>query len=337
MKIMQSTDYSVTRKLVLFQLLYHCELMYDYLTETGKEVPAEISEHLAELSLKPSQLIMEYDKKKIKGELNSEHTFELQTKISGILKDDKTKLTKIFNELTKRCKPASPCTLENTIPNSKLLIWAGPKFIRFIRDIWLTSVAFLTGYVIFGSLSTSNVSLGGEIKNLDLFLQQLQLFFSGGLGACLFALYTSRTHIVKRTFDNKYISHYYTRIIIGVITGFILANIINSAFLQSETGILKDLTPSLIALLGGFSSDAVIRILNRLVAMLTTLVEGETKDIIESREEELKGRYEAQKIRDNMNNVIELRTVLETSNLSKESEAYGKISDVINKLMQVEM
>ena len=340
--------YKITKKVVLFQILYHCELMYDYLTETGIDVPEEISDELSSINLKPAKLIAEYNTKKKQDKLDEGAEFELQTSIAKELEQDKESLSKIFNDLTVRCRPASPCTLENTISTDKIFIWFGPRFIRFIRDLWLLSSLFLIGYIIFGSLTISDLFFVESSKFYSIFFTQLLLFFSGGLGACLYALTTSKRYIVARTFDNKYITHYYNRIIIGLITGFILANIIDASFFNSLSNlnssdpntavngrnILGTITPSLLALLGGFSAEAVIKILNRLLAMIMTLVEGDTKDIIETKEEELKNKFEAQKVKQNMNIVIELKASLESSKLDKESESYKKIKSVIDNLIK---
>lgn len=324
-------QYKAAKKVVLFQLLYHCELMYDYLTETGADVPEAMGNKLSTINLKTAPIIAQYNSKKTEGEVNKDSEFELHSNIAKALEDDKETLTEIFKDLTNRCKPASPCTLENTIPTHKMFIWFGPKFIRFIRDIWLTSLFFLIGYILFGSLIVSESSKG--INNIFL---QLLLFFSGGVGACLYALTVSKRYIVARTFDNKYITHYVNRIIIGLITGFILANIVDASLFNnslSNNNILAKITPSLLALLGGFSAEAVIKILNRLVSMITTLVEGDTKDIIDSRELEIKSKYQAQKVKQNMDYAINLKSSLESAKLDKDSDLYKKINEVINKMM----
>ena len=344
MKKQKYDEYKTAKKVVLFQLLYHCELMYDYLTETGADVPESIGNKLSTINLKTAPIIAEYNSKNENGTTNEDSEFELHSNIAKILEGDKETLTEMFKDLTTRCKPASPCTLENTIPTSKLFIGFGPKFIRFIRDIWLISLLFLIGYIIFGSLfvSESNKIISEGIKvvsessksNYNLLLQLL-LFFSSGVGACLYALTASKRYIVARTFDNKYITHYVNRIIIGLITGFILANIIDAPSLNnlSNNNILSNITPSLLALLGGFSAEAVIKILNRLVAMITTLVEGDTKDVIDSRELEIKSKYQAQKVKQNMDYAINLKSTLESAKLDKDSDLYKNIDGVISKMM----
>jgi len=50
---------------------------------------------------------------------------------------------------------------------------------------------------------------------------------------------------------------------------------------------IVNLSASLIALLGGFSSDFVVRFLNRLLAMVQTLIEGDAKEIVDSKLEEV--------------------------------------------------
>ena len=328
---MKKHIYDIAERVILFRLLYNCELMYDYLTETGKNVPEDIGTKLSVINLKTAPIIAEYKAKKESDTADGEPERVLRVAIAKALEGDKETITNIFNELVSKCKPATPCTLENTIPTDKMFIWFGSKFIRFIRDVWLLSIFFLAGYVITGSFSVIKENQG------DQFYLQLLLFFSAGLGACLYALTTSKRYIIARTFDNKYITHYYNRIIIGLITGFILANIIDASFFTSNAAgqnIVEKITPSLLALLGGFSAEAVIKILNRIVAMITTLVEGDVKDLLDTKEQEIKSRFQAQKVKQNMDSVIDLKSILESSKINKDSDLYKKIDGVINKMME---
>jgi hypothetical protein len=323
-------QYNVTKKVVLYQLLYHCELMYDFLSETGKKIPDWISIDLAEVSLKTGKIKTEFESRKVDGILPPDIEFEIRTKIAETIAGDKEKLTKLFNKLTLLCAPASPCSLENTIPTHKLFFRAGPRFVRIIRDLWLISLSCLAGYILLSIFISLNSLEKQNIAGNILF--QLQLVFSAGLGACFYSLNTAKKYVVARTFDNSYITHYYNSIIVGIIAGIILSNIINESFFSDrETGVLKQLTPSILALLGGYAADAVIRILNRLVTMLTTLVEGDSKSIAESREQELKNKLEAEKLSQTIATVKDLNTVLNTANL--DDKVKEKLKEIIDSML----
>ncbi len=344
-------DYGLDEKVVLYQLVFHCELMYDYLTETGKQVPEWIGNTLSTINLKVAsiknhilkhemnqhaapktkwlQWKKKWELKKLKEEKEKHVELELHTKIAQAVKGDRKQLTQMLNELSALCAPSTPCTLENTIPTHKIFVFFGQKTIRFLRDLGSISITCLAGYIFCGWWSST-------LPNGVVPFQML-LLFSAGLGACFYSLNTAKKYVVNRTFDNKFIAHYYNRILIGIIAGFILANIIDSSFLQlqKETGVIARITPSLISLLGGFSSDVVVRILNRLLAMLTTLVEGEAKDIIESRLQEVKNKMNAEMIKKNLISVSDLYSVLESSPVKTNPKTYDTIKNVIDKLIEV--
>jgi hypothetical protein len=306
--------YDPSRKVVLYQLLYHCELMYDYLTEMGKAVPEWISKELAGISMKVIPVKTKYERLKKQGELTPVQELEFSEEISECIGNDtdKASLINMFNKLTELCAPSTPCTLENTIPTEKLFFKAGPQFVRFIRDMWLLALFCLVAYLFF-------IAIDFENPTLKAIVYQSLLFFSAGLGACFFVLLKSKSYIVARTFNNSYITHYYNRLFVGVIAGIILANLIKENFnpelFDSESPILKQLTPSVIALLGGFSCDLVVRILNRILAMLTTLVEGDAQSIIESRELEIKNKLNTQKLNQNLQNIDTLYTIIQSDKI----------------------
>jgi len=333
MKNTLENQYDVSKKVVLYKLLYNCELMYDYLSATGKKMPEWVIAGLSEINIKTVNILKDYESGKGKARQPETIDFEVQVKIAEAIAGDKDKLTLLFNKLTDLSAPASPCSLENTIPTHKLFFRAGPRFVRLIRDFWLISLSCLLGYLLLSVFMTKRVDPGNGLDSLILF--QLQLTFSAGLGACFYALNTARKYIVARTFDNNYITHYYNRIIIGIIAGIILANIINESFFKgNETGIIKQLTPSVIALLGGYSAEAVVKILNRLVDMLTTLVEGDARNMVETREMEIKNKFEAEKIKLNIATIIDLHNLLQTSKLDDKTKE--KVQDIIDNLLKAD-
>jgi len=152
----------------------------------------------------------EYDEKM---ELN---TLEMELKIAEELKPYHNDLPKMFNELSALCLPSTPCTLENTIPTTKVFIFFGQKTVQFLRDVGILGFLFLFAYILC-SLWYANFPKNGMI------LQAL-LVCAAGLGACFYSLNEARKYVTSRTFDDKFIPHYYNRITIGIIAGVILAN-----------------------------------------------------------------------------------------------------------------
>src|SRR5438270_13746307 len=105
----------------------------------------------------------------------------------------------------------------------------------------------------------------------------MHLISAAGLGACFYALFKARRFITNGTYDPKYEPTYWVRFILGITAGTLLALLIP---VGGSAGSVE-LTKPLLALLGGFSAEAVYRILLRMVETLETLVQGSDQQAIE--------------------------------------------------------
>ncbi len=92
------------------------------------------------------------------------------------------------------------------------------------------------------------------------------------LGAAFSALFTMQHYIRNRSFETNYAYVYLVRFTVGVVAGVILANFGRGLF--DGVGTISKLGPSGIALLGGYSAEAVRQILDRLVQVLVATVKG---------------------------------------------------------------
>src|SRR5215467_14491967 len=97
--------------------------------------------------------------------------------------------------------------------------------------------------------------------------------FAAALGACFYVLFKTHEYVRDRTFDPRYNSVYVVRLVLGILSGLTLSIVVSQA--QLFKGALKDLGPAVIALLGGFSTEAVYVILQRLVDILLAAVRGD--------------------------------------------------------------
>jgi len=100
----------------------------------------------------------------------------------------------------------------------------------------------------------------------------LNYLFAAMLGAALNGLLTLQLYIRNRTFEPRYTCMYAIRFTVGVIAGMVLA-CFGSDLFRAETTLAK-LGPGAIALLGGYSAEAVRQILDRFVEVLLTVVAG---------------------------------------------------------------
>ncbi len=304
----------------LYRLLKRCEIMADYIVDCGLTMPAWAAESLSKVELKASKI-------QLPENAGDEEIIDFEVKVSEEIKGSVNELIKVYAALSEITLPATPLSIEYTIPTVSLF-GGGAKTIPLLRNMWIISFLFLLGFVFSGLkiIAEPNAAM------------QLSLFFSAGLGAYFYALYTANKYVINRTFDPKYVTFYYNRIIIGIIAGFILANIIdiNSADdavnKEGKAAILGEMTKPILALLGGFSADAVIKILNRVVSMLTTLVQGDVKDIVETRSAELKNDFDKKIIKMKLDTASELYPVFDEIKDKLSAEESKKISRIITGL-----
>lgn len=87
------------------------------------------------------------------------------------------------------------------------------------------------------------------------------------LGASFYILLRAGKYVSDRTFDPKYNSVYIIRFATGIVAGFILTIILADHKISFP--------PVLLALLGGFSAEAVEQILQRMVEVMLAVVHGD--------------------------------------------------------------
>ena len=185
-------------------------------------------------------------------------------------------LSSIHGKLSDLIAPAKPRTIlllareANRGRISRLM--GSVPLVRQMMVVTFISIALFIG---FGLSSYVNVE-GGDIltsSGIDLLMNQLFFIAAAGLGASFYALFQANQYIIEGSFDPKYESTYWTRFTLGILAGIVLAGLIP----LEKSAALKDFGKPLLAMLGGFSSNVVYRILTRLVETVESLIQGSTK------------------------------------------------------------
>jgi hypothetical protein len=104
----------------------------------------------------------------------------------------------------------------------------------------------------------------------------LNAFSGASLGASFYVLIKTQPYLSNRSYDPKFNAAYISRFMTGVIGGVILAIALGPLLtekLQAVAG--STLTPGVLAIMGGFSAEAVESILQRLVEVLLAAVRGD--------------------------------------------------------------
>lgn len=199
----------------------------------------------------------------------------------GLLMDDKTRETVAAAQsapgvpnfpalmaahaaLSKVVSPATPLSLEATRPAP------GPmgSLRRPPLIMWMIIIALVAaiGFVV------TNIFSGSPT------VEKANWCFAAALGAVFYVLFTAHGYVKDRTFDPRYNAVYLIRFVLGVLSGLILAIVLERFMKSSPNNTVSNLGPSVIALLGGFSTEAVYQVLQRFVDMLLAAVRGDDSD-----------------------------------------------------------
>jgi hypothetical protein len=207
-------------------------------------------------------------------------------------------------------------------PRHSLFGLAGST-VPLVRVLILASVVFLAGFVLLAAVpdaraASAGVGLASGLSHLNfekLLLRELFLLVAAALGACLTALYRASKDVSKGSYDPEFDHVFLQRILLGMATGLILAEVL--PFRTSSTAGSVALSLSLlrpaIALLGGFSAGVVHGVLSRVVAALETLFGGAAReDKEEIHRDQLQKRadeVQAQADRATLNKLLEIRRI----------------------------
>ena len=198
-------------------------------------------------------------------------------------------LASIHTRLAELLAPASPRTvllLENEARVAGFWGFLGP--VALIRRMLLLAIIFLVSLIALGItplVNTRSITEGiFNSSGLELLLNLMFLLSAAGLGACFAGLFQANRFIANSTFDPKYESSYWIRIVLGLMAGIILSELIpvdlpGDATASAAANSSQTLVKPVLALMGGFSAAAVYRIIARLVDSLESLVRGDSRTI----------------------------------------------------------
>jgi hypothetical protein len=251
---------------------------------------------------------------------------------------DIKQLNAVHNRLAKIVEPATPRTILLLDKESqKKGIWKFLGAVPFIRRLMLVAIISLVLFILI-SLSPfidDNAESWNLFKasGLALLLRELFLLCAAALGASFAALFRANRYVVTGTFDPKYESTYWLRLVLGVIAGMLLATLVPIG--QAEGG--ADFSIPLLAMLGGFSADVVYQILTRLVEAVASLVRGDAQRQVDAQRKELKARASEEESKNRFqlaSNLMDVQNQIDSG--LKPDEVKNKIKQMVNKLTETE-
>ena len=201
-------------------------------------------------------------------------------------------LTRLHAQLAQAVAPATPRSLrflQKEAESGGFWSFLGP--IRLVRR--LIGVAICSVIALFAlSLSPQVDGQAGNFSllnnsGLDLLLNELFLLSAASLGVSFANLYQAQIYLRDCTFDPRFESSYWVRYVLGLMSGTILAFLVPiDHWLEGSKAVenLHGMGKPTLALLGGFSTQAIYRILFQMVNAVESLVRGSTRATAEAQE-----------------------------------------------------
>jgi uncharacterized membrane protein YeaQ/YmgE (transglycosylase-associated protein family) len=246
------------------------------MTEPAKKQENEIKIYLDEISVM-AKYASEQGKNLAKDGFSAkiEKCITAREGFQNFGKDDRNsainfqEIIEVHSQLSKIIRPVTFVSLDATKPGF-LNINQTMKLVIFSTSISLILLIFS----LFINENISNTTYFFEL------FKYLKIFLAAWLGAGVYCLWTARRYLIERTYDPRYNPTYIMRLILGIALGTILG-LFGDQFLKQEPEIGR-LSQTVLAIIGGFSSDAVAAFLARLAETLRAFVVGSNKDEIKA-------------------------------------------------------
>lgn len=199
----------------------------------------------------------------------------INTEINNLIQNSSVDdLINAHNLLSKNIAPATPKSIEFTkklrsLENGKSIFNKLP----LVRNLIILALSFLALFIITGlSPNVNNHSLNQGIMNNNGFSLLLNLTFLSsisGLGVLFFLLKKVSDSIKNTTLVAEESISYIAQIILGIIAGLIMSEIIS--FYSTDPKNIDLFSKSILALIGGFSSDAIFSVLQGIIDRIKSI------------------------------------------------------------------
>ena len=154
--------------------------------------------------------------------------------------------------------------------------------VRQMLGLSILSLVVLLGVSLSHEVNTANMSQTLlTLEGYPLFVIEVFLVSAASLGSCFQNLQKINAVIADGTYNPKFESTYWTRWVMGVISGIILSQIIYDVFLthgpvdnRTIVGVPPTIGQPILALLGGYSVDVVHSTLSNIINTFGNLFRG---------------------------------------------------------------
>ena len=259
-----------------------CEAMAQYALSTGRTVPVEVVERLDQALSALDALTAAA----APGRCGVDDSPRVDTTVASGPSAEMSPLASLsvaHGALAQIIAPATPEAV--TRP---LLYSMGPLPIgRQMLGLAILSVILLLGIAL--SEEINPVNMGKTMLTLSgyaLFVKEVFLVSAASLGSCFQNLQKINVVISDGTYDPKFQSTYWTRWVMGVISGVILSQLVYVFLMPAPTtdaaAVPATIGQPIFALFGGYSVDLVHGILSRAINTLGDFFRGSRDGAVEN-------------------------------------------------------
>ncbi len=248
------------------QYIQDSNLMLRYALNKGIAIPASIVKTLEGYVVKDS--------------IDKGHTdFNSVTYDPDVVNDLKS-LVNTHERLIKIVYPATPDSIRYLIDEENkpsYLKFLSP--ISFIRQMMGAAMICLVIFMLLSMLTYVSFATDENVmgsSGLPMLSNLLFFMAAAGLGASFAELFEADEYITKGTFDPIFLSSYWMRFTLGLIAGMLLATLVPMSEANTKLELLARPT---LAMVGGFASSLVYRILKRFVETVEIMFGGKSKAI----------------------------------------------------------
>jgi hypothetical protein len=268
-----------------------CEAMAEHALGIGRAIPLEVLEQLDQALLASDPAAAVSGRRDI-GDGTREEAI-----IGGAPAAETSPLASLsaaHGSLAQIVAPATPesilLTAEERVTHPLWYALGPLPIVRQMLGLAVVSLFVLLGVSLSGNVNAVNMSKTFlELEGYPLMLIEIFLLSASSLGSCFQNLQRINAVISEGTYDPKFQSTYWTRWVMGVISGIILSQLVYDILLghgtatePSKLGISPAVGEPLLALLGGYSVDVVHGILSRVVNTIGSLFHGPSDDTVEN-------------------------------------------------------
>lgn len=252
-----------------------CDAMLQHALSTGRIVPAEVIERLDQAVSIPDGAVAiampdrRDDASAADAATRSAPALEMSRFVS---------LAVAHSGLARMIAPATPeAVLLMSDERERHPLWSefGPlPLVRQMLCLALVSLIAVLGVGVFEEVNTANLNKSMlELSGFPLVVIELFLVSAASLGSCFANLQRINTVISEGTYDPRVQSTYWTRWVMGIISGIVLSQIVYDFLVQSGNPTAGEAVPAvvgqpLLALIGGYSVDFVHGMLRRAINTL---------------------------------------------------------------------